>query len=182
MNCIKKHISKIIVTAMIGTIILVLYYFNFAKPIKIQDVTIKIEEINSANTTIEDFEEDYLEVCAGEPEWCIPLRLNEKFPGGELSDYRRITVEGTVKNRSMFHQRDFIGLFTASENNRMLYEWSFKTKVERFQKLKVELSGVYMYTAGMTDEEITAYILEQDMVVQYENEEGRMKKTKVSLK
>ncbi len=178
-NTIKKILLFIMVIILTGTT----YYYQSYKPIVVDSIEISVIPIT--DFSFESLEYGYMQVYSGEDEdGSTLLRLNGKFPGGEASDYKMIWIRLKINNRSIFFQNNFKGyITTGSDESRMLYcsENIVTDSVKNFGKGIARPVHFDMYTAGMSDEEIIEYILQQEIKLYYSNILGSKEET-ISLK
>lgn len=171
----KKFLKKFIVIFVILCVISVLYYYQIYSPIKIEGVRVTVMPLDESD--LDAMRHSYNDVYNGgfEAEHCTLLRLNGKFPEGDEKDFRVISIDLKINNRSIFSQNDIRGyITTGSEDSRMLSCTDNLTTdfVRSFKNGEACPVFMDLYTGGLTDEEIVDYVLQQEIKLYYNNALG----------
>lgn len=171
----RKFLKKIIVILVILSAISALYYYQIYAPIKIEGVKVTVMPLDESD--LDSIRHRYYEVYNGgfAAEYSTLLRLNGKFPEGDENDFRIISIDLKINNRSIFSQNDIRGyITTGSEDSRMLSCTDSMTTdfVRSFKNGEACPVFMHMYTGGLTDEEIVDYVLQQEIKLYYNNALG----------
>ncbi len=172
---LKKIFKRIILVLVILSVISVLYYYQIYAPIKIEGVKVTIMSLSESD--LDSIKYHYNNIYNGEfeAEYSTLLRLNGKFPEGDENDFRVISIDLKINNRSIFSQNDIRGyITTGSEDSRMLSCTDNMTTdfVRSFKNGEACPVFMDLYTGGLTDEEIVDYVLQQEIKLYYNNALG----------